>query len=92
MLGKATLTTTEQTIYTVPEGKRASVAIVLCNTSSDSTAEVTVKVSGDELLMVELQPKETFQFTQLILDAEDTVSASASIDNTVKLFVSGVEE
>ena len=91
MLGKATLTTTEQTIYTVPEGKRASVAIVLCN-SSDSTAEVTVKVSGDELLIVELQPKETIQFTQLVLDAEDTVSASASIDNTVKLFVSGVEE
>ena len=92
MLGKATLTTAEQAVYTVPEGKRASVAIVLCNTSSDTAAETVVKVSGNELLMVELQPKETFQFTQLVLDAGDTISASASLDSAVNIFITGVEE
>jgi len=92
MLGKATLLTSEQTIYTVPESKRASVALILCNTDNSNSVTVTIKVSGDELIIVELQPQETFQFTQLLLDGGDSISASASINNVVKLFVSGVEE
>jgi hypothetical protein len=92
MLGKGTLTTTENTFYTVPEGKRASVSVILCNADASNSVNVTVKVSSDEILIIELQPQETFQFTQLILDSGDTVSAVASSDSAVKLFITGLEE
>ena len=90
MLGGGVVETTEQVFFTAPEGTRTSVSINLCNTST-ATNRVTVKINSIPLAVIELQPNEQAQYTQLVLDGGDTVSAVATVDGCY-IVITGVVE
>lgn len=89
MLAGTTLTTTETTVFTATN--RTSISLILCNKSSSNAVDIEIKLSGITIVNTTLQSKETMQLTQIMIDANDSISARASVDNAVDIVITGLE-
>ena len=86
MLAIATITNTEQTVYTCPAGKSAFVFVdIFCDNTSGS-ANVAIKIN-DTVYYSGLVDE--FISAKLSLTANDVVKVSS--DNTVNVFIHGME-
>ena len=90
MLAATTLTTDTQTIYIVPSGKDAVVSILLCNMDSSNAHTAYVYLNDKTLLNISLQPGETFQLTQLVLNSNDKITAKCDTNDVVNIFITGI--
>ncbi len=96
MKAAAKLTTTQTTLYTVPTGATEALSVNLVNTDAANPVTVTLLASNDggttwyELFKAELQPNSTVQLTGLVLDGEDQIAGTASVDNVVSVVITGV--
>ena len=100
---KTPIDLTEEVVYQVPTGGAATVTqIILCNTSASSVTVNIAITAGTETSTIasdrifsemSLAANETMMISSdiMLLDGEK-VWASASVDDVVDLFLSGVEQ
>ena len=87
MLASLALSANETAVYTA--SNTAAITICLTNTTTENI-DVTVKINNLDFLLITLNPKETFQISQLTLSPNDTISALASAEG-VNCFIFGLE-
>ncbi|WP_135546957.1 hypothetical protein [Paenibacillus cymbidii] len=92
-LGKGTLTTSNATLYTVPNSTTTYIkAVNICNISG-SSATVTLKFAGTEILngqAIEANNSLAVFFDQ-ILNATELIEGLASAGSAITYYISGKE-
>jgi hypothetical protein len=94
---------TEEVVYQVPNGGAASIGqLIFCNTSSSNVTiniaitagSATSTVASNRIFsQMSLTGNETMMISaEIILLSEEKVWASASVDDVVNLFISGIEQ
>lgn len=88
-----TATTEGTTAYTVPMGVSTIVKNILITNKSTDEASVLVRVAGTEIVNnFVIVPTNTISIDLSLLAHErDTIEVSASVDNALNLYISGVE-
>ncbi len=95
-LAKGTLTDTDSVIYTVPAGTIAlPTGISICNKSED---DVNISlIIADTAIISEHKIKAhdnltiPYKESNIIIEAEETIKAKASVAGAVDIYISGVE-
>lgn len=83
MLAEATISNSEQTIYTVPDGKRAFIYVHVYAPELD---DVTIKLNNRVYYSDDVVD---FISAKMLLDAGDTIKVATS--GSVNVFVEGME-